>query len=268
MGSEFPERVTIETTSICNLDCAMCYTKTCPKGTMSDDLFTKIVNECAVKNVKQIVPFFRGEPFCDQKFLKRLQYIRAKMPEARIELATNGTIIDNGVVGILCNLGIDFISVSMDTGDRNITSEQRERADMAVEILSKSRSEDMFLQVSTVNVGQDAQALNEFYHKWKAKVNQVRVFEQHSIGGKYGKGRWEKSGRAYCKKLDTDTVVYFDGTVSLCCYDWDRKSSEIGNVNENTLKDIWNNTKYNSIRRQHKELKITDRVCRNCDMWR
>lgn len=268
MGSEFPERVTIETTSICNLDCAMCYTKTCPKGTMSDDLFTKIVNECAVKNVKQIVPFFRGEPFCDQKFLKRLQYIRAKMPEARIELATNGTIIDNGVVGILCNLGIDFISVSMDTGDRNITSEQRERADMAVEILSKSRSEDMFLQVSTVNVGQDAQALNEFYHKWKAKVNQVRVFEQHSIGGKYGKGRWEKSGRAYCKKLDTDTVVYFDGTVSLCCYDWNRKPSEIGNVNESALKDIWNNTKYNSIRRQHKELKITDRVCRNCDMWR
>lgn len=265
---DFPERVTIETTSICNLDCRMCYTKTCPKGTMTDDLFTKVVNECAVNNVKQIVPFFRGEPFCDQKFLKRVRYIQAKLPSARIELATNGTMFGCGSIGIFSEFDIDFISVSVDTGDRDITSEQRERADKALELLSKTKPEHMYLQVSTVNVGQDPQILKDFYSKWKDKVDRVRVFEQHTIAGKYGKTRGCKDGRAYCKKLDSDMVIYFDGTVSLCCYDWDRKPNEIGNVNESTIKEIWNGTKYNSIRRQHQELKITDRVCRNCDMWR
>jgi len=266
---DFPERVTIETTSYCNLDCAMCYTKSCPKGTMTDDLFTKIVNECAVNNVKTIVPFFRGDPFCDQKFIKRLHYIIAKLPRARVELATNGTLITQKDIENICDLGIDFVSISIDTGDRNLTSEQRERADRVVELLSKSRSEDdTFLQVSTVDIGQGAEALNEFYHKWKEKVNRVRVFEQHTIAGKYGKTKYEKEGRTYCKKLDSDMVIYFDGTIGLCCYDWNRKQNEIGNANESTLKEIWNSTKYNMIRRQHKEMKITDRVCRNCDMWR
>lgn len=265
---DFPERVTIETTSICNLDCRMCYTKTCPKGTMTDDLFTKVVNECAVNNVKQIVPFFRGEPFCDPKFTKRLQYIRARLPEARLEIATNGSMFGRCDIEQICTLEVDFVSISIDTGDRNLTNEQKERVDKAVEILSQRRTNKMFLQVSTVYVGQGAETLDKFYHKWKGKVDRVRVFEQHTIAGEYGKTKWSKEGRTYCKKLDTDVVIYFDGTVGLCCYDWDRKLGEIGNANENTLKDIWNNMKYNSIRRQHKEMKITDRMCRNCDMWR
>jgi radical SAM protein with 4Fe4S-binding SPASM domain len=246
----------------------MCYTKTCPKGTMTDGLFTKVVNECAVNNVKTIVPFFRGEPFCDPKFVKRMQYIIAKMPDTRIEMATNGTLITQKDIENLCGFGVDFISISIDTGDRNLTQEQKERADQAVEMISKSKTEKMFLQVSTVEVGQGTEALNEFFHKWKDKVNRVRVFEQHTIAGKYGKTKREKEGRTYCKKLDSDMVIYFDGTVSLCCYDWDRKPNEIGNANDSMLKEIWNGAKYNSIRRQHKELKITDRVCRNCDMWR
>ena len=235
---------------------------------MESSIFTKIVNECAVNNVKKIVPFFRGDPFCDQKFLTRVQYIMAKIPDAKIEIATNGTMVSRTAIEILCDLGVDFISVSMDTGDRNLTSEQKERADKAVELLAKCKTGRTFLQVSTVDVGQGSEALNEFYKKWKDKVDKVRVFEQHTVAGKYGKTKTGRDGRAYCKKLDTDIMIYFDGTVSLCCYDWDRKENEIGNVKDATLKEIWNGTKYNAIRRQHEEMKITDRVCRNCDMWR
>jgi radical SAM protein with 4Fe4S-binding SPASM domain len=235
---------------------------------MTEDLFMKIVNECAVNRVKTIVPFFRGEPFCDPKFIKRLQCIIAKLPDARIELATNGTLCDRNAVKTLCDIGVDFFSVSVDTGDRELTDDQKERADNAVKLMSELKSKEMFLQVSTVEVGQGTEALNEFYHKWKDKVNRVRVFEQHTIAGKYGKTKGNKEGRTYCKKLDSDIVIYFDGTVGLCCYDWDRKPNEIGNANESTLKEIWKGTKYNSIRLQHKETKITDRVCRNCDMWR
>lgn len=268
MDSKFPERVTIETTSRCNLDCDMCYTKKCKKGEMEDDLFKKLIKECSEYKVNQIVPFFRGEPFCDSHFIERLEYIKKKLPQARIELATNGTMFPKNALEKLCEMKIDFLSFSLDTGDRNTTPNQKERAEKALEILLSKRTNEMFIQVSTVNTGQGEDTLNNFYKKWKDKVNRVRVFEQHTITGKYGKTKIERKGRTYCKKLDTDMVVYFDGTISLCCYDWGRESCEIGNANDSTLKEIWNNTKYDSIRRQHNEGKIVDRVCKDCGMWR
>ena len=265
---KFPERVTIETTSHCNLDCAMCYTKSCTHGTMLDELFTKIINECAVNKVKTIVPFFRGEPFCDPKFIKRLRYIMAKLPWARIEIASNGTLMSQQDIKIICDLGVDFVSISIDTGDRNLKDSMNERTDKAIWNLIKSKKSDMFLQVSTVDVGTNTERIKEFSKKWMGKVDGIRVFDQHTISEEYGKTRRGKEGRHYCKKLDTDMVIYFDGTVGLCCYDWDRKANEIGSIEESTIKKVWNSKKYNAIRRQHDELKITDRVCRNCDMWR
>jgi len=268
MGSDFPERVTIETTSQCNLNCVMCYTKSCPKGTMTDEIFTKVVNECAVHKVKTIVPFFRGEPFCDPKFIKRLQYIMAKLPWARIEIASNGTLITMGDVAVLCELDIDFFSISVDTGDRKNHDFLNKNVENVIGCMASYKKDSMFLQVSTVDAGQDMENIRKFNDHWKGIVDKVKVYDQHTIEMKYGKTKYKKEGRHYCSKLDTDMVIYFDGTVGLCCYDWDRKPKEIGSVSDSTIERIWNGAKYNSIRRQHRELKITDRVCKNCDMWR
>lgn len=242
----------------------MCYTKNSPKGVMSDDIFVKIVNECAAYNVKTIVPFFRGEPFCDQKYLKKLQYIRSKMPGVRLEIASNGTLINSKAAATICSMGINFFSISLDTGDRNLNYEDRLSAENAVNNLSKYKTEEMFLQVSTVDVGQGDYVICEFIDEWKDKVDRVRIFEQHDTG----KTNIKKISRSYCRKLDTDIVVYYNGNIGLCCYDWNRPFLEIGNVKVDSILDIWNSDFYNDIRQQHKFNCISDRVCKDCDMWR
>ena len=66
---KFPSHVDIELSSLCNLNCPMCYTTTeefkekVDQQTMSFELFKKIIDECSKYNLFSIRLSFRGEAF-------------------------------------------------------------------------------------------------------------------------------------------------------------------------------------------------------------
>ena len=41
----------------------------------------------------------------------------------------------------------------------------------------------------------------------------------------------------------------------------------MGDVKKNSIKEIWLNEKYKTLRKQHLTLKIADSICNNCDSW-
>jgi hypothetical protein len=41
----------------------------------------------------------------------------------------------------------------------------------------------------------------------------------------------------------------------------------MGDLKSHTIKEVWNSTRYNDLRNQHKNLKFTDKVCKECDSW-
>ena len=45
--------------------------------------------------------------------------------------------------------------------------------------------------------------------------------------------------RMPCRKVFTDMIIYWDGKLALCNYDWDEQRN-IGNVNEMSLQEAWN----------------------------
>jgi radical SAM protein with 4Fe4S-binding SPASM domain len=64
-----------------------------------------------------------------------------------------------------------------------------------------------------------------------------------------------------------NTVINWDGSVSVCCGDFDPQN-EVGNVFRQSLKDIWNSEAYQAARRSFLKIEKTDgktgEPCRNC----
>ena len=76
------------------------------------------------------------------------------------------------------------------------------------------------------------------------------------------------SERKPCHKLYSDMIIYWDGRIALCNYDWDEKH-EIGNVNKQSLSEIWNSEEYEAIRNMHETDSIAeDYLCSKCEHWK
>ncbi|MEX2720399.1 MAG: radical SAM/SPASM domain-containing protein [Candidatus Wukongarchaeota archaeon] len=63
----------------------------------------------------------------------------------------------------------------------------------------------------------------------------------------------------YCKSLFRTCVILWNGDVTLCCHDLKGKRV-IGNIKNNSLKDIWNCDKYKKLRKKG--------FCDNCEVFR
>ena len=63
-------------------------------------------------------------------------------------------------------------------------------------------------------------------------------------------------------------VICSDGSVSLCCYDWN-ELHEFGNLEKDSIKKIWNSYVYKELRAMHEKDCISDDyICKECDFWK
>ena len=116
--SEYPLLVDIELSTVCNLQCPMCYTisdefKSKVKSTLMDyNLFVKIIDEIAGK-VPAIRLSLRGESTLHPKFVECIKYAKQKgIPE--VSTLTNGSKLDEDYFIEMLKAGIDWITVSVD----------------------------------------------------------------------------------------------------------------------------------------------------------
>ena len=112
----FPYILQVETTSYCNADCVICpYPETAKEismGIMPDDLYKKIVDECAASDaVRVFEPFLNNEPLLDRKFPQRLDYARRMLPKAKIQVNTNLSILsDEAAASLVRNVDVLLLS--------------------------------------------------------------------------------------------------------------------------------------------------------------
>ena len=94
----FPDRVYIESTNVCNLDCIMCPTglhiDTRPKGYIDWDFYKEIVDEIA-PFAHTVVLHSWGEPLLHKRIIDMIRY--AKERGLWVETSTNATRLDEDV---------------------------------------------------------------------------------------------------------------------------------------------------------------------------
>lgn len=276
----FPSRVILELTNRCNLSCAMCprqYTNF-RKGFLKYDLFKKVIDEISEYPGTGIIPFFRGESLLHPDFIPMLRYIKSKKISP-VQLSTNATLLNEKMSAAILDSGIDFISFSLDGFNERIYNKIRRGADFGLIVrnienfLKKKRKRALpQTQVSLVETRLTKKTIPDFVARWIDLVDRVRVYKEHSSGGRFGSlkdgNRSEMQIRKPCLKLVTEIAIYYNGDVAICNHDWNRKQF-IGNAAKQTLRDIWNNRHYQALRRIHFEGDVRrGTVCYGCGQWK
>ncbi len=283
---EFPNRVTVELTNRCNVSCTFCHRQVINMelGDMSFELYKKIIDEMAEHVPIKMVPFFRGESIMHPQFVEFMKYAKQK-GIGPIQLFSNGLIFNKAIAEAVIEAKVDFVSFSLDTVDKDIYKDSRVLGNLEVSMenvrqfgqLCKEYREKGIdvpeVQVSTVDLDIYRPKQQEFIDYWKKYVDVVRIYEEHDENGRFVKKEVSDklsyiSERRPCHKLYSDMIIYWDGRIALCNYDWD-ETHALGDANKQSLVEIWNSEIYENIRRMHETDTISDDyLCSKCEHWK
>ena len=258
----FPSDVVIELTNSCNLDCIMCPRRQMKRGIgkMNFDLFMRIIDESVKGGARRILPFLFGEPFIQSDIGRYLSYIRAKSKGINISILTNGLLLNNEKMEILFENKVNAIGVSLDAATqetyiairRNKGFQQAEQNIKELLSLRKKRGASIpFIAVQFVAMKDNMHEVEAFRQKWEGIVDSVN-FGGYSDMARGVEPFINPSGLkpVPCFRLWNELIICNDGKVALCCKDWDC-SITLGDVNNQSLIDIWNSKALHDIRDKH-----------------
>lgn len=283
---EFPDRITVELTNQCNVSCSFCPRQEVPmkQGCMDVELFKKIVDEAAEHLPVKLVLFFRGESLLHPHFMECLRYAKQK-GIGPVQFASNGLALTDEIADEMLEAGIDFISFSLDTLDSEVYKRTRQHGDLKISMqnvinLSKKckarRKKGMqapTLQVSTIELEDYTGEQEAFVSFWKQHADRVRVYYEHDDKGQFRDKKVEEllpdfTERKPCRKVFTDFLIYWNGDLAVCNYDWRGELKGL-NVKDCSIYEAWHSAEYEKIRAMQNQNTFTDTVmCKDCQHWK
>ena len=267
--------VSLEPSNICNGKCIMCpYQKmTRKKEIMPMNFFKKIVNNCLPYGVRNFNLSFYNEPFLDPFIFERIKYLKSK--KARVQLFSNGSVIDSEKIGKILESGLDEIIFSIDAAKKE-TYESIRRGLVFKKTINNilsliNRKKGLGLEKPKIKLNFTKQKLNEaeveeFQSFWIDKVDEISI-SQNDSRSETSKpfARKKKSFASFpCLRLWREFIIMSNGKVPLCCIDYDGKII-LGDFNTQNLKEIWNSDNFKKIRQLHLNFKADAiPLCKKC----
>lgn len=257
----FPKTIRIETTNGCNAKCIICPHPEMDRaiGLMKDELFLKIVEECAARDVDTLHLHNFGEPLIDKKLPERIRLAKAKGIR-RVKIFSNGSLLTEARARALIDAGLDEIKISFDGANRE--EFERIRAPLKYDVvvgnvknLVRLRNElgaKLRIEVSctaTADKDQTMEALaGDVDHFTFGKIHNWGNWDSDTVAEGAAKSRARKP----CSRVWQTFTILADGRVALCCLDYDG-SVILGNLSDpdQSIAKIWANAEYRRIREIH-----------------
>lgn len=263
---EPPKRIEIEPTNECNLLCGYCPRRFMKykTGFMNIKLYKKIIDEVSAFPERTLVLFRRGEALLHPEFIQMLSYTKGKFKE--VQLATNAVLMDKRMANAIAE-AVDFLSFSLELPQRYPRYRKMDYPTIFKNVeYFLSINSRVTTQVSIVKTRDiTANDIARFKALWIDKVDRVRIYEEHSQDGRFGSLKNIRGKRKPCIKPFNDILIFWDGKVGRCNHDWG--NDPLDSIVNKSIEGIWNSKAYTELRKQHLDLLITDKVCRDCDSW-
>lgn len=237
------EYIELETLNRCNGLCSFCPVNAGqpqrPYAKMQRKLFEKIIDELAFyKYTGSINLFSNNEPFLDDRIIEWMEFAKKKLPNAHLVMYTNGTVLTLE----------KFLKTIQYTDELVI---------------------DNYSDVGVIN--ENLRDIKKYIDTHKEETKCVAFYMRMqnekltSRGGEAPNRQGVVGINAPCFYPYKQMIVRPDGKCSLCCNDALGKYT-LGDVNIQTLKEIWHGDEYKRIR---KEMKLNNRrnleLCNQCD---
>ena len=270
----FPAHVHIEPTNTCNLRCIHCHHHVGSRdrgvftrllGFMKMELYEKIIEEISPKRCA-ITLNCQGEPCLHKNIIDMI--LKAKKRDIFVSLLTNGTKLDEILADELLKSGVDRVVFSFDAVEEDLYEKIRVNGEFN-KVLSNinnfidnnhKNGHKIFVCMSIIVQDATKDHIEE-YKKYFTDRPVDTIFESNllNLSGGTGvndsfhlKGAIEipKKEWPICRIPWENIVVNWDGAVTICPLDFNGKFIA-GDINDNSLEDIWNNAKYRLFRRAH-----------------
>ncbi len=291
--AEFPTVFSIETTNNCNAKCWFCPTHKASrvKGFMEFSLFRKIIDELKPMSgrLKSVALFMDGEPTLHPELLEFLKYASAAGIK-NVYLSSNMEYFTPELTDRIfkANLGttLQYVMCSLDGARADIHRKNRIGVDFDTAVSNtlyllerRTATKNLYPMVFSRLLVSDLtkDSVDEFKQYWTGKADKVLCYKMHNWGGMIK----SKSLRLTDEDMDftpcyfpfSQCAIQFDGTIRLCCVDCNG-SVDIGNIKEDTIRNIVQSGKIKKIRQNHIEKNINKlpKICAECSyprkgMW-
>lgn len=269
-----PRQLAIETSAFCNAKCIMCPTQKMsrPKGFMSLELHRLVVDEVAdwKAPISIISHAGLGEPLLDNRLFEKIQYEKKVLKGARITVYTNGSLLDEKRSQMLLEAGVDELSFSLNAFKKEtyeaVMKLAYERTVTNIHKfleINKAAGSPVKVHVSLIPTDLHTHVeIDQFCEYWMKRVNSVVIPPFISWGGFFEQHQEKKQWP--CRYLWEVFQVDWDGTVKMCCEDFDSRYP-IGNIGERKPMEIFNSSRMQKQRLDQVKGNFDwPEICRNC----
>lgn len=267
--TQFPKVVRIETTNHCNAECTFCPRESIgrDKTFMDRDLFDKIIDQCVAGGTRMIHMHNFGEPLLDKRIPDLVRHAKDKgIP--RIKLFSNGHLLRDKMAERLLDSGLDEIKVSLDGANSDEFNELRIGLDHETVLNNTREFRELRNRRGLLYPKVVAACVTSSDKKQTEQLLEgvVDHIDWSSLHNWAGKRRWvgDRKVRKPCGRLWRTLSILVNGDVAQCCLD--HSGQEIlGNVGDQKISDIWNNQRYNELRKLHRKSQQDQiSLCDNC----
>ena len=290
-----PVSVQVQTVSACDSACVFCpypyVSKTVSQGVMEWETYKKIVDECAAfPDLKIFTPVLQNEPLIDKNIHRAIAYFKEKNGgRTPVQMSTNGYLLNDENIKNLSASGLDYIAVSLnainkETYEKLLPGFKFEKIMDNIEKLISSNHGEMRVIIRFLVTNKNKDEVKEavsYWHKRKVMTEVIDLLHNRAGSVEIKRLKAERPVKRIRRFLNrfwfnifTDCCVIpfrqmyilYNGDVLLCGNDWKREVI-LGNVNKNTLREIWNGPEAVRMRKLILE-KRYDRIlpCSGCSM--
>ncbi|MDO4549147.1 MAG: radical SAM protein [Clostridia bacterium] len=302
MGATTINKLYIEPSSLCNLQCNICFRNNWigeKQGLMDEACFENLYKALAVSAPANVVLGGMGEPLTHPRIAQWTR--KLKSLGCRVEVITNAVLLTEAMSRELIDAGIDEVWISMEGFSREAYEKERRGAaydDLIrnIEAFNRARgaATDVMLGVTFVMIAENTRELtriNRFAQVYKVDeinlsfaIPSSPVERENTIyrdGYPVGRMReWAPNFTpvrdTYCRFVAEDNAfVRWDGAVAPCMqllhechtylYTEKRRIRRIsfGNVNNSDIHEIWQSDAYTAFRKRICEFDFP--CCTSCD---
>jgi len=273
-------RIYIEITNICGLQCDFCPTSATNSKTMSLDFFENIVSQ-ASHFTNEIVCHVMGDPLILSNIGDYLDIIQKYNMKAMI--TTSGFYMHKHIPTVLLHQSVRQLNISLNSFNKNsqkITLDEYINPILELCDTKLKHFDSPFLNLRLWNIDKHGSAddfnnkiFNILSNHFRIKIDHtndkkgVRLaskiilhfddyFEWPSLSNQiYGDG--------YCGGLDSHIAILCDGTIVPCCLDYEGVIN-LGDLKKERLEDILKYDKSKSIRDGFQAKIATEELCQKC----
>ena len=273
----------IELTNICNLRCSFCHHQkknyARKKGFIDFELFKKVIDQLSDYGIDNLTFNGGGESLMHPNFIDCIRYLCSKKKWRNIRLNTNGMLWTRDLIKEFLQYYDYQLSFSVQ-GFKNLDEDYRvgidhdkvvENINIFLEERKNSKKKPV---IDIFYVSKPQEDYKKFVDYWLDKVDlftSALCFSENSEGGNAQKIEGYNEERKICQIPWNNFWITWNGDVYICEHFLlhpHNGDSVIGNVKEQTIKDIWGGEKIKNIRLGLTQAKPGKTLCNTCERWK